>query len=280
MAMDDPYAAPRRAPALLPIVVALFVAFLLGLALAAWVVRRSDRVAQWLHPVTPPAPVRVVVPVPTAVPAPPLSQPQVATQEELSGRLATIESRIDAIDARAAAASGDADRADGLLVTFAARRQIDRGVPLGYLEGMLRDRFGANEAPAVTMVIAAAQAPVTLTQLQDGLAALAPAITVAKGQGGWWAATRAQLAGLVVVRREGAPSTVPADRVARAQHALAAGQVDAAAAEVSRLPGAARAAGWLQSARRWSLAHQALDRLETAALLKPRPQATAVSTAD
>ena len=40
------------------------------------------------------------------------------------------------------AAAGSAGRADAMLVAFAARRAIDRGVALGYLEPLLVQRFG------------------------------------------------------------------------------------------------------------------------------------------
>jgi hypothetical protein len=77
---------------------------------------------------------------------------------------------------------------------------------------------------------------------------------------------------LFVLRRADQPSTIPADRLDRAQHALDEGQVDVAAAEIARMPGAARANDWLAQARRYLLAHNALDRIESAALLKPKPK--------
>lgn len=276
MDVSDPYAAPpaspRRRRGLAPVLIALGVAFLLGVAATAFAVRRWDRLGDLLHP-QPRA--TVVVARPAMPPAARVAPAAAIPDPALADRVAVIETRIDAIDARAAAARGDADRADGLLVAFAARRALDRGQPLGFLEGMLRERFGGGDAPAVALVIAAAQRPVTLAQLQDGLAALAPALATARGGEGWWAATKAELGGLFVVRRADVPSPQPADRLLRANHALEQGQVDAAAAEVARLPGASRAADWLAAARRYVIARNALDRLETAALLKPRPDAAA-----
>ena len=46
------------------------------------------------------------------------------------------------------------------LVAFAARRTIERGQSLGYLETQLRVRFGSTQQAAVDRVIAAAQKPV------------------------------------------------------------------------------------------------------------------------
>jgi len=81
-----------------------------------------------------------------------------------------------------------------------------------------------------------------------------------------------ELSSLFVVRKADQPSNIPADRLSRAEHALEQGQVDSAAAEVARLPGAARANDWLGQARRYVLARNALDRIETEALLTPAPK--------
>jgi hypothetical protein len=204
--------------------------------------------------------------VTTVLPAPATGDPA------LDERVAAIESRIDSIDARAAEASGDADRAEGLLVAFAARRALDRGQPLGYIEGLLRERFGATDAAAVAQIIAVSQRPVTLAQLQDGLTALHPALVTQGPDEGAWQGFKHELATLFVVRKVDQPSTIPTDRLARADHALEQGQVDAAAAEVARMPGAARANDWLALARRYVLARNALDRIETDALLTPAPK--------
>ena len=72
------------------------------------------------------------------------------------------------------AAVGNADRAEGLLVAFAARRALDRGVALGFLEALLRQRFGETQPRAVGMIILAARNPVTLQELQLGLQEAGP----------------------------------------------------------------------------------------------------------
>jgi hypothetical protein len=248
--------------------------FLLGIAGAAFAMHHWGSLDKLLHPVSENQPVMnapaLAAPRPMVTQAPPPPPDETA----LDQRVAAIESRIDDIDARAAAASGDANRAEGLLVAFAARRALDRGQPLGFLEGMLRDRFGASDATSVAQIIAAAQRPVTLAQLQDGLQALRPQlVTHAPGQS-LWQGFKEQLSTLFVVRKADQPSEIPADRLSRAEHALEQGQVDSAAAEVARLPGAARANDWLAQARRYVLARNALDRIETAALLTPAPKPT------
>ena len=50
---------------------------------------------------------------------------------------------------------------------------------------------------------------------------------------------------------------------------LRTGQVDAAIDEVSRLPGAKAAEGWIAKARRYSDAMKALDQIEQTALAEP-----------
>lgn len=261
----DLYWRPRRGLAIM--LVALGVAFLVGVAATGIAVRHWDRLAVLLHPVAQPAPIVVTRTIP--MPAPATAVPDRA----LANRVATIETRIEAIDARAAAARGDADRAEGLLVAFAARRALDRGEPLGFLEGTLRDRFGGVNPAAVALVIGAGQRPMTLAQLRDGLSALAPTLAAARPGEGWWHTVRRQFGDLVVIHHAELPSSQPDDRLARAEHALDGGQVDVAAAEVARLPGAPQAQAWLAGAHRYLVARDALDRLETAALLAPRAAA-------
>ena len=85
---------------------------------------------------------------------------------------------------------------------------------------------------------------------------------------------RRELSGLVVLRQGATPSPLPADRMARARRLLDSGQVEAARAEVTRLPGADEAANWLAAARRYALARRALDILENTALAGPVPATT------
>jgi len=249
------------------------ITFALGVAGTMLTLRHWASLQKLVNPVSENQPVQNA-PAPVAArpvaaqPAPPPDDPAI------DQRVAAIESRIDDIDARAAAASGDANRAEGLLIAFAARRALDRGQPLGFLEGMLRDRFGGSDAASVAQIIAAAQRPVTLPQLQDGLTALRPQLVTRAPDQSVWQGFKEQLSTLFVVRKADQPSTIPADRLSRAEHALEQGQVDSAAAEVARLPGAARANDWLGQARRYVLARNALDRIETEALLTPAPKPT------
>lgn len=198
---------------------------------------------------------------------PPIDPATLLSQEAaLAGRLAALEARAAAVATDAAAAGAQATRAEALMVAFAARRAVDGGTGLGYLEEQLRTRFAAAQPRAVAIVVAAARAPVTLEDLRQGLDAIAPGLQTGNG-GDWWTGARRELGNLVVLRRAGTPSAAPTDRLERARRLLDDGQVDRARAEIARLPGAAQAGAWMAAARRYALAHQALDVIETVAIL-------------
>ena len=120
------------------------------------------------------------------------------------------------------------------------------------------------------MIITAAREPVTLQELQGGLEQLGPQLIGAGPSRAGGARSRSELGSLITVRREGTPSPIPAERLARATRWLEAGEVAPALAEVLRMPGREHAADWVLRARRYVIARQALDTIETAALLEPR----------
>lgn len=263
----DAYGARRRS--FMPILFSLLIALLLGMGAMAWMFQRFDRVAEIVKPTVP-----VVVPAatpPRRVPLVSIAPPPAADVVEtiIDQRIGKIEEKVEDIDVRTAAATTEAHRAERLLVAFAARRAIDRGAPLGYLEGALRERFGKIEPQAVAVVISASRNPVTTTGLRDALDTLRPQLAVAGDNESWWDGFRRELAGLIVIRRADAPSTAPVDRLSRAEDALASGHVDVALTEIARLPGRKAAEGWIADARRYVQARAALDRIESAALLEP-----------
>jgi hypothetical protein len=117
-----------------------------------------------------------------------------------------------------------------------------------------------------------------LEDLRQGLDAIAPDISTVSSEG-WWASLRRELGGLVVLREAGTPSPRPADRLARARRLLEGGQVEAARAEVARLPGAGDAGNWLQAADRYVTARHALDQIETAAIMGQASKPTVAAVA-
>jgi len=258
----------RRRRAVVGVLLAALLAFVAGGFAMAYAVRHWERLGALVRP-TPAPVISAPVPLVRIAPAAPPADPHLAE------RVDALDDKVAEIDTQAREASGDADRAEGLLVAFAARRVIDRGQQLGFLESMLRAHFGGVEPQAVAMVIASAQRPVTLDQLQDRFAALAPSLVAPAPQQSWWTGFRRELGSLLVIRRADAPSVLPDDRRERARRELEQGQVERALIEVARLPGSPAAQDWIAAARRYVLVHNALDRIETAALLAPSPQAPA-----
>lgn len=259
------------------------IAFVAGVAAMGWLLARSGTAAAFLG-VAPTPPPAVEAPAPAvAVEREPLVEPQadgppgerLVIDPETTRRVNRLEERLALLDLQSRAAVGNADRAEGLLVAFAARRAIDRGVALGYIETLLRQRFAATEPQAVATVLTVARQPVTVQSLQKSFQEVAPHLS-GGGQGqSWWGAFKTEMAGLVTIRRENTPSTQPAERLRRAGQSLEAGQVEVALLEVLRLPGHERADKWIADARRYVASHRALDRLESAALLEPRAPAPA-----
>jgi hypothetical protein len=235
-----------------------------GAALATWGLSRWDAGARFFG-VAPPQPLQVVrQPAPVA----PRTAPAVPSLGAAdASRIAALESRLASLESTARAAAGSAGRADAMLVAFAARRAIDRGVALGYLEPLLVQRFGGQHQAAVATVITASRNPVKLDSLVAEYEALAPSLRGGGPDEGWWDAFRRELGTIVSVHRADNPSPQPQARYDRALAKLQSGEVDAALAETMRLPGAANAGSWIVRARRYIAAHRALDEIESGALL-------------
>lgn len=195
-------------------------------------------------------------------------------ERALALRVADLEDRLSRINVQAQAASGNAARAEGLLIAFAARRALDRGSPLGYIESQLRLRFGDAQPKAVTTIVNASREPVTLEELASGLEDIGPALTSGGSGAGFWSDLQREVSELFVVRKEGTPSPAPQQRLTRAKRYVETGNVEAAIAEVEKLPGNDEAdenyTDWMEKARRFNEARRALDVIETAAILEPQ----------
>lgn len=273
---DVPVSARPRRPWLSWLIL-LAAAFLAGLFVMGYALTHWDVAARYLRPASsaaPAAPARIIAPAALSAPAMMIA-PSATALDGVDRRVRELEQRIAGVDAQAHAAAGNAERAEGLLIAFAARRALDRGVALGYLEPLLSARFGATQPQAVATVIASAREPVTLDELRGGLAAVGPSLVGRDPQAGWWQGLQRELAAMIVIRRASTPSIAPDDRLARAKSAVESGHVDRALVEVARLPGRDVAADWMAGARRYVAARGALDALETAALLAPRRPAPA-----
>jgi hypothetical protein len=235
---------------------------LVGAAAAVWILAHYQRAAQTLGVVQPERQPALAV-APTAVTPPAASQPAPAD----NARIAALEQRLTDVEKATERAEGFAGRADALVVAFAARRAIDRGVALGYLENLLVDRFGTQHQAAVATIITESRQPVRLEDLASEYETLGPALRSGGPQDSWWTNFRRELGSLVEVHRAERPAVNPEARYNRALRRLASGDVDQALAETMRMPGATRATDWTSKARRYVAAHRALDEIESAALL-------------
>mgnify|MGYP002784859659 CR=1 FL=1 len=277
--MESQFGSRRTGPSLRGIVVAATASFLLGAAAVGYYVwssgdgagpaglltggdssrdaARDDR--------------RRAVPEaePTAIAVAEQAVELVAEQQGgLDQRLAAAEQRIARLDLQSQAAAGNAARAEGLLIAFAARRAVERGAELGYLADQLRLRFGDSWPNAVRTIITFSRDPITLDVLLARLEGLGADLTADRGIESW-GDLRRELSELFIVRRESTPSPQPERRLERARQFLESGRVDAAISEVRNLPGADKAEAWIADARRYAAAMEALETIETAAVLDP-----------
>jgi hypothetical protein len=240
-----------------------------GAALATWGLASWEQGARFFG-VAPKHPLQVVRQPPPAAPILVRAADPLAAAD--AARISAIEGRLAAIESQAQAAAGSAGRADAMLVAFAARRAIDRGVALGYLEPLLVQRFGRQNQAAVATIVTASRDPVSLDSLIADYRALGPALRGGGPEESWWDGFRRELGSIVTFHRADMPSPQPQARFDRALARLEAGEVDTALAETMRLPGAAHASPWVSRARRYIAAHRALDEIESAALLgNPAP---------
>lgn len=188
----------------------------------------------------------------------------------ISARLSMLEERLARISVTAESASGNAAKAEAILVAFAARRALDRGLPLGPMEAQLRVRFGETQPKAVESILSASARPITQEELLQRLEALRP-VALTDSSAGWLTRLGAGLTNLIVIRPDSTPSPAPLRRFERAQRAVEGDRIDEAINEVDALPGAGDilVKQWLTDARRYNDARRALDLIETAAIIEP-----------
>lgn len=268
----------RPRPSMKPVLFAVLASFLLGagiVGLLAWQGYLGVSMAGNTSRADPPAalagPPTTPTPMPSARQTAAVAAMERVEQQHggIDQRLAAAEQRLARLDLQAQAASGNAARAEGLLIAFATRRAIERGAELGYLGDQLRLRFADAQPNSVQTVIDFARKPVTLDVLLARLEGLAPQLSAADSQP-TFARLRSEMSRLFVIRRETTPSPQPSRRLERARMFLETGRVDKAIAEVEKMPGAANASAWLAEARRYERAQRALDLIETSAVGEPR----------
>lgn len=256
--------APARGSPLMMLLGAALIAFVAGLAVMAVVFRAGD---WWAAPG--PAPAAPEQPAVTAQPvtAPGMDIATLAAREQiLAARLESLDARLKATDADARVAASYAARAEAMMLVFGARRALERGQELGIIATELRRRLGVAEPNAVATVVSASGEPITLEDLRLAFDQIAPRLSTSQPDDGWLSAVQRELSTLVIIRKQDAPSPHPRERLARARRLLGQGHVEAALAEVSRLPGAQGAENWMAAAGRYIATRRALDTLENAAI--------------
>ena len=240
--------------------------FVAGAGLTIWTLSRWQDGARFFGVAPQPTQQLQVAPARPAALVPPTAP---VADPATAAHIAVLEQRLATVEHATQRAEGSAGRADAMLVAFAARRAIDRGVALGYLEPLLVDRFGTTEQGAVATVITAGRSPQTADALLTEYQQLGPILRGPGPNESVWTGVRRELGNLVSMHRADRPNPLPQARYDRALAALRDGKTGVALAETMRMPGASRpeAAGWIERARRAVLATRALDQLESAALL-------------
>jgi hypothetical protein len=280
---DDPHAGRQSRGSGSRLTLALvLLAFVGGLASMAWVMTHWDLGLSTPQTVPVPGDDNIAVPpenVATPQPSPSATESAVptvplptlpATPETLDARTADLEQRLIRLSVAAQAASGYANRAEAIMVAFAARRALEAGAPLGYLEAQLRLLFGEAQPKAVATIVNAANEPVTLNKLRAGIEDIRLMVEQGPANEGWWTSTMRALGSMVELRHADAPAPEPGQRLARARRAVEAGQIEDAITQVAALAPQPAIAQWLEQARRYNEAHRALDVIEAAAILEPR----------
>lgn len=245
------------------------VLILAGAAAAVWGLAHYPPAARFLG-IAPPAPAVVSAPQRLTARVPEVQTVAPDARQAEAARVEALEDRLQRLENATAQVRGSAGRADALVVAFATRRAIDRGVALGYLETLLIERFGQQHRRAVATIISASHKPVRLDELIAEYETLGPTLRSGGPQENWWDGVRRSLGSLVEIHRAEQPPANPEARYNRAVERLSTGDVDQALAETMRLPGATRAGTWIDKARRYIAAHRALDEIESGALLIPR----------
>jgi len=142
--LDGSALATRRRSSGRILVLALIAAVVFGAGAALWAGHRLG----WIEFNGEETAQRAASPPPLAMPSvAPSTAGLVTAQTALGVRLAELEQRMTKLNIQADAASGDAARAEGLLIAAAARRTIERGEQLGYLSSELLRALGKYVTP-------------------------------------------------------------------------------------------------------------------------------------
>jgi hypothetical protein len=250
---------------------------LAGAAAATWGLARSQSAARFLgvvHQSPPKQSVQQALQQTGAVQPANSAAQQTTLNPAIAQQISALQARLQRVESESKQVQGSAGRADSLLIAFAARRAMERGVSLGYLEPLLVDRFASSHPQAVATIVTASRSPVRISTLIAGYQDLEPELLGPPPNESLWNGLKRGFSSIITVHRSDRPSSQPLARYPRALSFLMTGEVDSALAETMRLPGAPRAREWIGDARRYVAVRRALDEIESAALIgAPKPAA-------
>lgn len=258
----DPSPPTKSGLKLRHIVILLFLAFVGGVGMTAWIASQYG-LAGWRNAsvaIPKSAPVIATKPAPTVALPAPQPMPVVAPP-------APVDGAAGGAGDGAATAIDTTNRSEAMMIAFAARRAIEGGTSLGNIAGQLQQRFGASAPDAVQNIIAGAQQPVTLSGLQSEFDGFDDKLANASVDAGIWVNMQRELSQLFVLRRGTMPRNSPVMRLDRARQMVNSGDITGAVNQVAPMPGAAVAANWLQRAQRYIATENALNVIERAALV-------------
>lgn len=188
----------------------------------------------------------------------------------INERVESLDNRLTRIDSQAQQVSGNVARTEALLIAFAARRAVDSGSALGYIEEQLKLKFTASNPRDVQTIIAAGSNPVRLSNLQNQVEQSSDALLSTNNDASTWEKIKKEMSELIVIRAAQTQISQPELRLERIKTALANRDVRAAIGEMEKMPGADNARKWIISARRYIAVQNALDAIEKTAILLPQ----------
>jgi hypothetical protein len=158
----------------------------------------------------------------------------------------------------------DSAHTEAMLLSFAARRAIENGKPLGGLLPRLQTTFGQTQASAVATLAEAGESPLSNAALLAEFEEIAPILSRPAGTG--WARIQYELSTMFVLRRGDRAQSPSAARIARIKQNLIGGETPTALRLVRALPGAPNAADWIAKAEKAVAVNGALDTLDRTAI--------------
>lgn len=197
------------------------------------------------------------------------SQNDIINDKLINERVDSLDDRLSRINVQAQQASGNADRTESMLIAFSARRAIDSGSALGYVENELRLKFENSNPDDVRAIIDAGNNPVRLATLQNQLDIATEILLSPSSDASTWDIIKKELGELFIIRKAGSQPPQADRRLARIKTALANRDVKTAILEMEQMPGADNARDWIALAKRYLRVQQALDAVEKTAISIP-----------